>query len=113
MDWLKVGVAASGDLGRASEVLGLAVISLQGRLSMLLCEAPLVSVISSQCAFVCLPRGSLVPGSVPPRSSPVKDTIPAVETPASDPVGLRECFIGLGCLIWWFCSGASQALWER
>lgn len=109
MDWLKGGVAASGDGGRASEGLGLAVISLQGRLSMLLCEAPLVSVISSQCAFVCLPRGSPVPGSVPPRSSPVKGTIPAVETP----VGLLECFIGLGFLIWWFCCGASQALWER
>lgn len=37
-----------------------------------------------------------VPGSFLPRGSPVKGTIPAVETPASGPVGLRKCFVGLG-----------------
>lgn len=71
--------------------------------------ASLVSVISSsQHAFMCLPQGSPMPGSARPPC-----TIPTVETPASGPVGLSECFMGLCFFISWFCCGASQALWER
>lgn len=55
VDLLKGGVAASGGsaLGRGSEGLGLAVISLPGRLTMLFSKTTLLSLISSQCAFVC------------------------------------------------------------
>lgn len=46
-------VLLQGALGRGSEGFDLSVVSLQGRLSMLLSKTALLSVTSSQCALVC------------------------------------------------------------